>query len=599
MFNFKCHLLKQNEIAIRRRFSVMVVVSLLLSCIYEYVYFDKCQFVGVGSRLGPCIFTADSPVHHIMHQATLMKSNGSLWYRIGEPFDPVPVDSIVVVFSPSLLSPGDDQDVEQVLVFGQSIAGLFHNDKRSFVLATVSNSSIVVRLRYTSKSQSHTRYWESLLPGSMTLDNDEQFGRRRVWYRLVVCTSCLQIGEIALIQPPEKHPNSNQSVLLEGVPMERGSASLRSLLRGFARQNASGITIDSGLYVAGVVDSRTAFGTEKIKTFKGLIAASLCKSSSCIEVASTVTTQGVNIESYKSYLNANIGPALASPLKIERTRTTTAPRPYVFRFPVVTAVSDNHAKEVEAMLTTARNVMPNRGIVVYNLGLNAPNLKRLRSLCGVIVREFPIHLYPDTIKDLFKYRWKPLVVFAALHEFGGAAWADASIRFKEKIDTVPSFHYGHGFVGFQQLSASPVGAFTHDTTLKSLGVQRSRVAKSLMTITGIHIWLSGHKTSRTLLDHWSMCAFHPQCMAPTGAQRRGCKFKLGMSNYIQCHRYDQSAISVILEKMFPANSQEYITNEVLDMKRILDINRRPDPNITACVRNKNDSKPPGSIAWVP
>ena len=56
-----------------------------------------------------------------------------------------------------------------------------------------------------------------------------------------------------------------------------------------------------------------------------------------------------------------------------------------------------------------------------------------------------------------------------------------------------------------------------------------------------------------------------------------------MSNYMQCHRYDQSAISIILEKMFPANSQEYITNNVLDMKRILDINRRPDPNITAYV----------------
>ena len=597
MLNFKCRRSKVSFPVM-----ILVAVALLITCIYQYEYSGECQILGVGSRLTPCIFTSDSPIQH-MHQATLMKSNGSFWYRIGEPFDPFSADSIVVVFSPNLLSPGDDQDVERVLVFGQLIAGLFHNDKGSHVLATVNKSSVAVHLRDTSKSDSasDTRHWESLLPASKSLDIDEQLGRRRVWYRLVVCTSCRQIGEITLIQPPEKHPNSNQSILLEGVPMERGSASLRSLLQGFGRQTADGITIDSGLYVAGVVDSRTTFGTEKIKTFKGLIAACICKSSNCTEVASTVTTQGVNIESYRSYLNANIGPVLASPLKIEVTRTKTAPRPYIFRFPIVTAASNNHAKEVEAMLTTARNVMPDRGIVVYNLGLNALNLKRLRSLCGVTVREFPIHLYPGAIKDLKKYRWKPLVVFATLHEFGGAAWADASIRFKEKIDTVPLFNYSHGFVGFQQWGASPVGAFTHDTTLKSLGVQRSRVAKSSMTITGIHIWFSGHKTSRTLLDHWNMCAFHPQCMAPHGAKLGGCKFDLRFSlKYIQCHRYDQSVISVILEKIFPPNSQkEYLTKENPDLNRFLYVDRHPNPNITVCVRNNNDSIQNGFIAWRP
>ena len=483
----------------------------LLAFLVAGIYFSD--------NLAPCPAngcTFNSPDRH-MHQATLVESNESLWYRIGETFDLFHADSIAVVFSPAdLLSPGDDQDVERVLVFGQLIAGLFHNDKISYVLATVRKSSVTIRLKHTSESGPHSRHWES------PLDIDGLTGKRMVWYRLVICTCCVEIGEIALIPSPKihVHTNTDRTVLLEAAHVEHRSASLC----GSTRQGVSaGIMIDSGLYVAGVVDGRTTFGTGKIKPFKGQIAVSVYKSSILSQTVSTVTTQGINVESYRSYLNITVGPVLSLPLSnVEVKRTTTAPRPYVFRFPIVTAASDNHAEEVEAMIATAHKIMPERGIIVYNLGLNKMNVKRLRSLCSVIVREFPAHIYPGAIKNLFEYRWKPVVVFLTLCEFGGAAWADASIRFKEKINTVPLFQYGHGFVGFQQVGASPVGAFTHDVTLKSLGVPRNRVAKSNMTITGIHVWLSGHNNAKTLLDRWNMCAFDPQCMAPTGAQLYGC-----------------------------------------------------------------------------
>ena len=123
--------------------------------------------------------------------------------------------------------------------------------------------------------------------------------------------------------------------------------------------------IDSGLYVARVVDGRTTFGTEKIKPFKGQIAVSVCKSSILSQTVSTVTTQGINVESYRSYLNTTVSPVLSLPLSnVEVKRTTTAPRPYVFRFPIVTAAGDNHAEEVEAMIATAHKIMPERGIIV-------------------------------------------------------------------------------------------------------------------------------------------------------------------------------------------------------------------------------------------
>ena len=65
---------------------------------------------------------------------------------------------------------------------------------------------------------------------------------------------------------------------------------------------------------------------------------------------------------------------------------------------------------------------------------------------------------------------------------------------------------------------------------------------------------------------------------------------LSQRNYflLGCHRYDQSAIGVILEKMFPWPFQfEYQTDENRDMNRILDIDRQPTPNKTVCVRDPN------------
>ena len=153
----------------------------------------------------------------------MLVSIGSRWYRIGQTFDLFYADSIAVVFSPAdLLSPGDDQDVERVLVYGQLIAGLFHNDKISYVLATVKKSSVTIRLKHTSESGHHSRHWES------PLDIDGLTGKRMVWYRLVICTCCVEIGEIALIPSPKihVHTSTDPTVLLEAAHVEHRSASL-------------------------------------------------------------------------------------------------------------------------------------------------------------------------------------------------------------------------------------------------------------------------------------------------------------------------------------------------------------------------------------
>ena len=50
-----------------------------------------------------------------------------------------------------------------------------------------------------------------------------------------------------------------------------------------------------------------------------------------------------------------------------------------------------------------------------------------------------------------------------------------------------------------------------------------------------------------LIEPWLDCAVHKRCIAPGGTRVRPCQFtSRHEGQYIGCHRYDQSALNVIL-----------------------------------------------------
>lgn len=58
------------------------------------------------------------------------------------------------------------------------------------------------------------------------------------------------------------------------------------------------------------------------------------------------------------------------------------------------------------------------------------------------------------------------------------------------------------------------------------------------------------------MKYWVDCALHTDCIAPRGSTRGGCKKgiyknpKLLGEVYVGCHRYEQSAINMILLREF-------------------------------------------------
>ena len=253
-------------------------------------------------------------------------------------------------------------------------------------------------------------------------------------------------------------------------------------------------------------------------------------------------------------------------------------------FPVISGLSDNHAREIVDMLSSVVAKMPKRGIILFDMGISNKSKLFLQSHCNVTVRSVRRDIFADMVANFQDYRWKALLIYSTFLEFDGAIWADASIRFKNSLNQLQLVRNGVGFIGMEVHSYSPAGAFTHDGMLEAFGVRRESVATSPIVIGGSSIWFKqGGDVASTVLKHWLACSMTTACISLEGATLGNCNKTERLSGrYIGCHRFDQSALSVITEKIFP-NGQ---SNErcIIPAHYLVDIRRRITEYHSICLR---------------
>ena len=47
----------------------------------------------------------------------------------------------------------------------------------------------------------------------------------------------------------------------------------------------------------------------------------------------------------------------------------------------------------------------------------------------LVYRKFDLNAYPEHVRDLQNYAWKPLIIQGMLSEFDGKMWFDSSVKF--------------------------------------------------------------------------------------------------------------------------------------------------------------------------
>ena len=225
-----------------------------------------------------------------------------------------------------------------------------------------------------------------------------------------------------------------------------------------------------------------------------------------------------------------------------------------------TALSKNHYNEAQDMIASVQYHLPNTRLIVYDLGLSEAQRKTLSSYCNVELRSFKFEEYPPHVRTLQFYSWKPLIAKKLSEEFEVFMYGDSSVRvmgspMQYVFPLLRKFPFVSGslFKG----GRSPIVALTHDKMVEYLHVNYTRKEMGHFGQMEAGCWAMWPNTQfkSKFLNSWVDCALHQECIAPPGSSMKGCNFDLqkksyGTGQYIGCHRYDQSAMGMILIREF-------------------------------------------------
>ena len=219
---------------------------------------------------------------------------------------------------------------------------------------------------------------------------------------------------------------------------------------------------------------------------------------------------------------------------------------------VVKAISSNHFDEAQDGIASIQQFYPAVNIIVYNLGVTKEQVKNLTTSCNVHVYDFPYKHYPPHVRRLYNYAWKPIMVGELSHDYEVIFYGDASVRLvKPAIDIMVRQMLNFPFVP-GLLWSLPIVSLTHDGMLRYLNITLSRKELNKFGHLQSGLWAvwAKEEMKEKLIKPWTDCGLHLECIAPNGSGSR-CDFELRKKKgnegiYIGCHRYDQSALSMLL-----------------------------------------------------
>ena len=223
---------------------------------------------------------------------------------------------------------------------------------------------------------------------------------------------------------------------------------------------------------------------------------------------------------------------------------------------VFTGISSNHYSEAQDMIATFQHYLPSTRIIVYDIGLADNQRTQLRKYCNVEVRIFQFNKYPNHVRDLHVYAWKPLITNEVAEEYEVICYADASARvmgpFKPVFPLLLKFPFMSG-----SAYGLPIIPMTKDEQLRYLKFPYTRQKSGFFGHIESGLWVVwvNRLMRRKLLESWVDCALHKECIAPPGSVLEPCNYDAawrhdGPGRFVGCHRFEQSALSVILIREF-------------------------------------------------
>ncbi|KAK3095034.1 hypothetical protein FSP39_009421 [Pinctada imbricata] len=224
---------------------------------------------------------------------------------------------------------------------------------------------------------------------------------------------------------------------------------------------------------------------------------------------------------------------------------------------LVTAASRKTMNQVFQLIESIQKFFSDGRLYVFDLDLNEHERKKISSACNVRLRAFWKNLFPDFVQNLTLNHWRPLVIQTALAEFGDIIWINPDVRVtSSKLKQVMHETEESGVMLIGQSVAHTTYAVTHPKMYKFIRTNKNKLYQAphiqMMGLI-IHSTQTVHKNFMKIL---TACAIEKDCMSPKGS-KWDCDFDFTGKLYAYCHRYDESAINIILRNMFDFDDSKF------------------------------------------
>lgn len=231
---------------------------------------------------------------------------------------------------------------------------------------------------------------------------------------------------------------------------------------------------------------------------------------------------------------------------------------------IVTGVASGQVDQAVGFIRCCRHFVPEHTMLIYSLDVDASDANTLNQYCNsssCTVRKFDFDLYPGHVKDLSTYAYRPLVIQDALNQVGAILWLDVTHRLiTNNLEPVIQHARQHGIASWS--IEEPTSALTHPRMFDYFHAQQENYFFHHMVEPSHVLLLNTQSIHNHLMLPWVQCSLIPECIAPIGAQRTGCRFdKKPLYRYSGCHRYDMSAFNVVLGIMFDFNDNLYVVDD--------------------------------------
>lgn len=197
----------------------------------------------------------------------------------------------------------------------------------------------------------------------------------------------------------------------------------------------------------------------------------------------------------------------------------------------VTAFDSSHYIEGQELiqgLSEVRKKYPDIKLYIFDLGLKPHHKEQLQAMCRCTIQTFPFEKFPDHVRWMKGYAWKPLSIQLAIQQHPFIIWMDASVRFKT-TDLDPVFESARSqgvlaSVGYQSLAMRTSEGTFHFLQEDACAFRDMNEFEATFIII-----YADQFVKQYFLKPWLSCALSVGCMVPPDAVPR-----LGTNKYLDC-----------------------------------------------------------------